>query len=141
MPNPTPFADIRAAIVSVLEAAETIEAVYRTDRSKVDGYPVAIVSPSESEPDFFETAARSSRTVFVFNVRIMYPFTEGQDDADIALEKVCDEVLHLFGDRACLGDAADWVRPTPAAWGYVEGENGTKRVAVIKIEAQRFDRA
>jgi hypothetical protein len=134
------FADIRAAIVDKLEDAETIQEVYRTDRSVVAGYPVAIVSPSESEADYHETAPASNKETFVFNVRLLYPFTEGQDAADIALEKAVDEVLTLFRDRTALGSAAEWCTPAPSVWGYAERANGTDRIAVVKIKAVRYVR-
>ena len=133
------FGSIRTKILEVIEdQADKVKVAYRTDRSQFDGYPAVIVSPSESEADYNQTAPQSQREVYIFNVRAHYPFTEGQDKADIALEAVVDQLLTIFRDRTVLGSVADWVVPVPSVWGYQTRGEGTFRIAEIKLRVVKY---
>lgn len=134
------FGAIRQAIIDVLNSEEVtkIEAAYRTARSDIEGYPSAEVFPSENEADFHQTSPGSNRETYIFTIRVLYPFTEGQEDADLALEEALDELLETFRERSILGSAADWVDPVPSIWGYQDRGNGTMRVAELKIRAVKY---
>jgi hypothetical protein len=68
----------------------------------------------------------------------MYPFTEGQDDADIAIEEAIDELLEKLRDRTVLGNVVDWIEPAPSVWGYQDRPNGTTRIGEIKLKATKI---
>lgn len=138
------FETIRQAIIDLLnsDAITKIAVAYRTDRSQLDKYPAAIVSPTEVESDYFQTAPKSNKETYIFTIRILEPFVEGQDNADIVLEKAVDELIGKLRDRNVLGNlpnnggsVADWVEPVPSVWGYQERPNGTMRVAELKVRA------
>lgn len=133
------YATIRQAIIDKITAsATTIQAAYRTDRSEISGYPAALVFPSEAEADYFQTAAQSNREVYIFTIRVIYPFTEGQEEADISLEAALDELLTIFRDRTALGAACDWVEPVPSIWGYMDRPSGQARVGELKLRAVKY---
>lgn len=135
------YQDTRAAIIAVIDAqADTIQEACRTLRSKLDAFPVALVRPSEAEADYSETAARANKETYVFDVRVLYPFVEGQETADLAIEKSLDELITIFRDRNVLGAAADWCSPAPSVWGFVETASGTMRCGEIKIRAVKHVR-
>ena len=109
------FSTIRTAIIDKINNDLTkIEVAYRTDRSSYDGFPAAVVSPSENEADYASTA--SDRRVYAFKIRVYYPVKSEseQDAAELALEEALDEMLDVFRQRDSLGTACDWVEPIPA---------------------------
>lgn len=133
------YETIRTAIINVINSeSERVAEAYRTDRSQLDKYPAAIVTPSEQQADYNETAPSSSKETYVFTIRLHYPFTEGQDTADIALEKAIDELISIFRDKTILGSVADWIQPVPSVWGYQDRGNGIMRVAEFKIRAVKY---
>lgn len=132
------FSEIRQKIKDVLDTSGTLEKVYLTDRTRFEGFPVAVISPSENQTDYGSTA-KDKRT-FVFKVRLYYPITseEKQESEELALEKVVDEVIKLFNKRSVLDPACDWVRPVPSVWQYEEREGGVYRMAEINLECIKF---
>lgn len=134
------YQTIRQAIIDLLnsEAISKIQVAYRTDRSKIDGYPAALVFPAEHEADYHQTGAGNNRETYIFTIRILYPFTEGQEDADIALEEATDEIIGALRDRSVLGSAADWVDPVPGKWGYQDRGDGTMRVAELNVRCVKY---
>jgi len=125
---------------AIQENSTYIEQVFRTSRSEIDGYPVALVIPSENQADYNHTGPTSNKETYVFTVRIIYPFTEGQETADLRLEEALDELLDLFRDRTVLGSVVDWVKPVPSVWGYQDnGMGGVFRIADMKIEAVKYN--
>lgn len=132
---------IRTALIGLInsDAIEKIEVAYRTDVSKIDGYPCAIVFPSEHEADYHQTGAGNNKETYVFTIRILYPFsTEGQEEADLALEEALDEMIGALRDRNVLGSAADWVEPVPGRWGYQDRGDGTMRIAELGVRCVKY---
>lgn len=134
------YGAIRQAIIDVLngESITKIEVAYRTDRSEVDGYPCALVFPSEHEADYHQTGSGNNKETYIFTIRILYPFVDGQEAADIALEEATDEIIAAFRERDVLGSAADWVEPVPGRWGYQQRGDGTMRIAELNIKAVKY---
>lgn len=129
---------IRDAILQVVQGAESVGEAHRTDRSKFDNFPAAVVTPSEMQADYAQTSPATNRETYAFKVRLHFPFTEGQDKADIALEKALGELIVAFRDRTALGSAADWVAPAPGAWGYQDREGGIMRTAELTVTAIKY---
>jgi hypothetical protein len=128
------FSTIRTAIIEKINSDLTkIQVAFRTDRAAFDGFPAAVVSPSENEADYASTGA--DKRVYAFKVRIYYPFKteEEQDAADIALEEALDEMIDAFSTRGALGSACDWVEPVPSVWQYEERGDSTYRMAELTI--------
>jgi hypothetical protein len=134
------YATIRQAIIDLInsESIEKIEVAYRTDRSEISGYPAALVFPSEHEADYHQTGAGANKEIYIFTIRILYPFTEGQEEADLALEEALDEMIGVLRDRNALGAAADWVEPVPGRWGYQSRGDGTMRVAELNVRCVKY---
>lgn len=139
---------LRTKIVEVIKAQITLvdpDHVYRTERSKYDGYPAVVVAPSDNEADYHDSALQ--KETYIFTVRFYQTIADiGQDQADITLEKVVDQFLEVFRDRTVLGesgepDRVDWVEPVPSRWGY-EGntEIGIKRFAEVKLRCRTHRR-
>jgi hypothetical protein len=128
------FSEIRQKIKEVLDTSAKLEKVYLTDRTRFEGYPVAVISPSENQTDYGSTL-KDKRT-FVFKVRVYYPITseENQEAEELALESVADDVIKLFNKRNVLDPACDWVKPVPSVWQYEEREGGIFRMAEINLE-------
>lgn len=131
---------IRQALIDLLngESITKIEVAYRTDRSKIDGFPCALVFPAEHEADYHQTGSGNNKETYIFTIRILYPFTEGQEDADLALEEATDEIIAALRDRNVLGAAADWVAPVPGRWGYQARGEGQMRVAELNVRAVKY---
>lgn len=129
------FSTIRTAIIDKLngESITKIQVAYRTDRATLEGFPAAVVSPSENEADYASTA--NDKRVYAFKIRVYYPFkTEAeQDAADIALEEALDEMLDAFTQRGALGTACMWIEPVPSVWQYEERADGTYRMAELTL--------
>lgn len=131
------YATIRQALIDLInsESVSKIQVAYRTDRSEIAGYPAALVFPSEHESDWHQTGVADRKETYTFTIRVLYPFTEGQEEADIALEEALDELVGVFRNSSVLGNAADWVIPVPGRWGYQDRGNGQVRVAELNIRA------
>ena len=129
------FSTIRTAIIDKINSDDItkIQVAYRTDRSTLEGFPAAVVSPSENEADYATTA--SDRRVYAFKVRLYYPIKDGseQDSADIALEEALDEMIDAFSTRDALGAACDWIEPVPSIWQYEERDAGLHRMAELTL--------
>jgi uncharacterized protein (DUF2336 family) len=134
------FSTIRTAIIDKLNSEDItkIQVAYRTDRATLDGFPAAVVSPSENEADYASTA--NDRRVYAFKIRVYYPFTTEteQDDADMALEEALDEMLDAFNTRGALGTACEWVEPIPSVWQYEERGDSTYRVAELTLRCIKY---
>jgi len=133
------YQTIRSKIIEVINNnADKIAAAYRTDRSDISAFPAALIIPGALEASYHQTSPGSNKEIYDFTIRVIYPFTEGQDTADIALEQAIDELLTIFRDRKILGNAADWVVPVSVnPWGYMDRAGGTARVAELRIQAVR----
>lgn len=134
------YGTIRQAIIDKINsnAITKIEVAYRTDRSEIDGYPCALVFPTENQSDYHQTGSGSNKETYFFTIRILYPFTEGQEEADIALEEALDELIVAFRSRNVLGSAADWVEPVPGKWGYQTRGDGQFRVGEVNIKVVKY---
>ena len=130
------FSEIRTAIINKINNdLKKIEVAYRTDRSSFDGFPAAVVSPSENEADYASTG--TDKIVYAFKVRIYYPIKDGedQDPAEIALEEALEEALTAFRKRDALGNLpfTSWLQPVPSVWEYEERGDGTYRMAELTL--------
>jgi hypothetical protein len=128
------FSTIRTAIIDKINNDLTkIQVAYRTDRSTLDGFPAAVVSPSENEADYHSTA--SDRLTYGFKIRVYYPIKDesNQEAAELALEEALDEMLDAFMTRGALGSACDWIFPVPSVWQYEERADGTYRMAELTL--------
>lgn len=133
------FSQIRTAIIDKINDDLTrIEVAYRTDRSSFDGFPAAVVSPSENEADYASTA--TDKIVYAFKIRIYYPIKDedDQDAAEIALEEALEEMLFCFRQRDTLGDVCDWIEPVPSIWQYEERGDGTFRMAELTLRCVKY---
>lgn len=130
--------DIRQAIIDKIEAEATqIQAVYRT-KSTFEGFPAAVVLPSDSESDFGTT--QDDRYAFVFRIRVYYPMNQEneQEQAEIALEEALDELIDIFKARNSLVSVCDWVAPLPFAWGEETVGDGVYRTASITLRCIKY---
>jgi len=128
------FSTIRTAIIDKINDDLTkIQVAYRSDRSTFEGFPAAVVSPSENEADYSSTA--DDKRTYAFKVRVYYPIKDEseQDSAEIALEEALDEMLDAFSTRGVLGSACEWVKPVPSVWQYEERSEGVYRMAEITL--------
>jgi hypothetical protein len=128
------FSTIRTAIIDKINNDLTkIQVAYRTDRSTLEGFPAAVVSPSENEADYASTS--NDRRTYAFKIRVYYPIKDEseQDGADIALEEALDEMLDAFSTRGALGSACDWIEPIPSVWQYEERDAGLYRMAELTL--------
>lgn len=137
------FATLRPAIAArIVAQCPLLQNVYPTDRSQVDGYPYAVVTPSESTADFHEAGNGSKTIDAVFTVRVAYPIdgegSPGQEAVDLAMDQAVDQLLTAFLDSNALGSVCEWVRPAPSAWGYVQRENGVLRTAEVKLFCRKY---
>lgn len=132
------FKDIRAKIKEVLEAnADKLSHIYMADRSTFEGYPAAIITPSEESADYGDSSMTQYDIGFTVRVHKNIP-TDGQEAADLELEEVVDQLLDIFRDKDVLSPACDWVTPVPAAWGYQDRENGPVRTAEIRLRCRKY---
>jgi hypothetical protein len=127
------FSNIRQAIIGILDDAENIQKAYSTPRSLLDGYPAAVVEPSENQADWGSTS--TDRRVYVFRVTVYYPMKDqdSEEASELALEKALDEIVDTFSKRNILGSAADWVEPVPGAWAYEERGETMYRIGTVTL--------
>ena len=132
------FGIIREKIIGVVNNAQKIEEAYRTARSSFSGFPAAVVTPSSNEAAYNTTASESNKETYIFTVRLYYPFTDGQDTADIALEQAIDEPIDTFRQRDVLAIGNAWVEPVPSIWGYQTTSQGDMRIAELSIRVKVY---
>ncbi|HOB89787.1 MAG TPA: hypothetical protein PKG74_00440 [Candidatus Colwellbacteria bacterium] len=134
------YSIIRQALLDLLngESITKIKQAYRTEVSEISAYPVAIIAPSEHDADYHQTSPSSNKETYIFTIRVIYPFTEGQATADLALEQALDELIGVLRDKTCLGSAADWIKPVPGRWGYEQREGGVMRIAELNVQAVKY---
>jgi hypothetical protein len=129
------FSAIRTAIINKLnsDAVTKIQVAYRTDRSTLEGFPAAVVSPSDNAADWSSTD--KDRRTYAFKIRVYYPIKKEaeQDTGEIALEEALDELLSVFSSHDALGDACDWIEPVPSVWAYEERSEGVYRMAELSL--------
>lgn len=125
---------LRTAIIDKLKepTVTKIAEAHRTDLSSFSNYPAAVVVPTDKQSDYHST--QQDRKVYAYTVVIYYPFTFGQDDADIELEKAVDQLESIFSDRNVLGSACLWVEPVVSRWGYVKTSKNEHRVAELVLK-------
>lgn len=134
------YSAIRAKLVELIEQMDDspIQCVTKVEKSTYPGYPAVSVSPSEEIGDYHETHSLSAKRRYMFNVRAYYPFVDGEETADLELEKVADALLDLFQDKKIIIPAADWIAPAPSVWGYQRKGNGEFRTVQIKLEIIKY---
>jgi hypothetical protein len=133
------FSTIRTAIIDKINDDLTkIQIAYRTDRSTFEGFPAAVVSPSENTSDYSSTS--DDKRVYAFKIRVYYPIKDeaDYDPAEIALEEAIDEMLGVFNKRESLGGACEWLEPVPSVWEYEERGEGIYRMAELTLRAITF---
>lgn len=140
------FRIIRQSIIDLINSPSVkhIQVAYRTDRSQVDGYPAALVIPTESQAEYHQTSPESNKETYLFTIRIIVPITDkGQDAADMKLELAVDELIAILRDRKALKDGdgnpvVDWLAPVPSSWGYQDREVGQCRIAQLNLQATKY---
>jgi len=132
------YTSIRQKIIEVLLTATSIQHAYPTEVSNFDGFPAAVVAPSESEADYGSTDR--DKRVYVYTIKIYYPIKDEDSQATVEyrVEEVVDEVLSLFKTRAVLGTYADWVEPAPSAWGSVVKMETVYRTALVTLRCVKM---
>ena len=135
---PTDFKTIRASIVAKINGIDDVGICYGYDKSTLEKYPAVVVVPSDNEADY--GSSTNDKVVFVFKARIYYLFkgeTAGAD-AETALETIVDELLSTFRERNVLGDACDWVEPTPSIWEYEVRGEAVYRIAEVGLKCVKY---
>jgi hypothetical protein len=141
---------LRNAILGVIAEAQNIgrsatgvKQAFKTERSKFDGYPAAVIKPTNQSADYAETKNDSSKETYIFRIYIHHPIKEDDDKsqeiAELKIEKAIDELIGLFRSRDVLGrDKADWVRPIPSEWAYTNFTNGWCRTGILTLECVKY---
>lgn len=92
------FNTLRGQIKTVLDGISAIQEVSGTPKLKFDGYPAAIVVPSENT-NAYETNSENVRT-YAFDVQLFYETKNtGVGDAIDKLENVVDTVLDTLDEE------------------------------------------
>jgi len=84
------FREIIDKITSKLDDIEKIQEVHKFSTRKFDGYPAAVVVPSENENDFETTA--SNQRVYATEIKIL------QETKNTNLQKAYEIILDLIDD-------------------------------------------
>lgn len=134
------FKDIRQKIIDIINssAVSKIEIAYKTDRSTFEGFPAAIVSPSDNDADYGDSA--NEMLSVGFKVRVYYPIKEESDNepAELALEEAIDELMTVFRNRSLLNPAADYVEPVPSVWVWETRGEGVYRMAELTLRCKKY---
>lgn len=104
------FGSIRNALKDLLETETSIQKVYKTEVSELEGFPAAVLSIGGNEAAFGSTA--TDRVTFLFTLRIYYPLKSAdvQETEEEALQDCADEVLNLLRRRP-LASLDGWIEP------------------------------
>lgn len=96
------FNNIKDTVKTKLEANNKLQEVHEFPTSKFNGYPAAVIVPSENENDF-ETTTTNQR-VYAFQIKILQDTKIGLDKAYITLYDLIDDVLDDFDkDQSLAG--------------------------------------
>lgn len=135
--SPTIVNDLRAEIVTKLETSDLFQEVYASPRSTFEGFPVAIVMPSENEAEYGSTDNR--RMTFVFHVHIYYPVKNEAEyaKAERAVGECVGEVLNMFLEKNPLTNC-DWVIPVPSSWGETAVGEAVYRTSTVVLSCIKY---
>lgn len=131
--------NIRNSIKNVLENLNIFNKVYASEVSDYEeGYPVAIVLPSENDSDYGSTDA--DRVTFVFKIRIVSLIRNGSEQqiVDDLMYDLSDAVLNAFKTRGVLGNVCDWVQPVPSVWGHEDRGDSVHRTREFTIRCKKY---
>lgn len=137
MPNTT-YTAIKAILLSKLQAITQIENVTDNPKQQFDGYPAAVIVPSEGESDW-ETNAEDFRA-YAFDI-VIYDETQKQgissaidnlmDTVDYVLDSISAD-KRLAGIALPSGKTIITANPVAAGWGSVD--DNQLLVAIVKVK-------
>lgn len=134
------FNEIREEIATkILTESDTIQASYAYPRSTLEGFPAAVVMPSENQSDYGST--QSDRVTFVFRVMIYYPIKDegASEDSERHLGKaVAEIVFDIFRARSSLSNVCDHVEPAPSVFGETTVGQGVYRTAEVLLRCVKY---
>lgn len=131
--------NIKNAIKNVLTGLNVFNKVYDSDVSIYeDGYPVAVVYPSENDSDYGSTEA--DKITFVFKVKLVSLMRTGTDQQmiDDLMYDLGDSVINAFKSRGVLGNTCDWVQPVPSIWGTEDRGDAIHRTREFTIRCKKY---
>lgn len=114
------FADIKAGIVSVLQASTKVKNIYNFEQTKPGGYPAITVTSLEGNAEFLDT--QRVRRDFSFSVKCYQERVEvGASEAERILTALVDEVVGIFDNFAntTLNNTVVYMKPVSMKWGYL----------------------
>ncbi len=142
---------IRQAIVDKITAemvgsGKVVSFVYRSDKSRFEGYPALIITPSDNDADYGDSSMKEYNPVFTVRAHVPINVQEedgeavddGQEGADDTMDEVIDQLLTIFANSSALGTACEWVHPATGVWGYQDREIGRVRVAEVKLRCRKY---
>lgn len=134
------FNDIREAIAAKIESdSDKVQSAYAFPKSTLEGFPAAVIMPSENQSDYGST--QSDRVVFVFRIMLYYPVRDDEagEEAEQALGAAVGELLFdVFRARDSLSSVCDHVEPAPSVFGDTTVGQGAYRTAEILLRCVKY---
>jgi hypothetical protein len=133
------FNEIREAIATKVLTADSVQASYAYPRSTLEGFPAAVIMPSENQSDYGST--HNDRVVFVFRVMLYAPIKdEGAGEAaEQALGKAVGElVFDTFKSRDSLIEVCDHIEPAAGIFGESTVGQGVYRTAEVTLRCVKY---
>lgn len=137
---PTAYTTIRDQIKTILDGVTKIQEVKDDPSAKFDGYPAAIIVPSDQESDY-ETESENMR-IYSFDVHLLQDIQEGGLSAALdALYDLADDVFDIFDQDSTIRGLSLPARYTaldvePVSAGWEEWSDGKLISVNLKIRVK-----
>jgi len=125
------FVTLAAALKTKLETLTSLAAVHDYEKSKLDNFPVACITASDSPSDTFDTG--NNLRDYSFTIRIYDSREDNEAESEARMRAVVDEIIDALDNSQDLGGACHFLKPAPSKWGYTDQAAGGHRTAEIEI--------
>ena len=143
MPDTTNINNLKSVIMNRISSeVDTVQDVSPYEKTNFKGFPAVTVACSGNENDYYSVS--HNQRVFTFIIRIFVQIEKkpaldilsdnAKERAEQIMGRVISDIIDAFDTFYEFGDAADFLRAIPSAWGYAKIGEGWTRTAEIKLE-------
>jgi len=122
------WVELNQKIKEILIANTALADVYDHEAEEMKGDPVALITASGNESDYYTTTENAR--IYAFNIRLLVDRTARDDhEAERVLRELVDTVIDDFDKNYTLTGITNQTGKTfmnlealPSDWGYIEGQ-------------------
>jgi hypothetical protein len=131
------YNDIKAGIITVLQATTKVKQIYNFEQIQPAGYPTINVFPTDGDAQFLDTSR--VRRQFMFTCQLLQERLEvGPSEAERIMTSLVDQVISIFDDatNTTLNNTVIFCHPVKNKWGYLNVPDADVRSCEITLIAE-----